>query len=85
MTSDKLLEGVCGENQSILPADMVGCGKSFASPREVYRCTHCDVPFHKECAEKHFQSDNVLTEEMIDEILRREAQARSQEGSSNER
>ena len=37
--------------------------------------THCDVLFHKDCAERHFKDDNVLTEEMIVEIERRAALA----------
>jgi hypothetical protein len=62
---------ICGTNCSPIPADMVGCGKPIASLNALYRCTHCDVPFHKECADKHFQGDNVLTEEMVVEIERR--------------
>lgn len=57
---------ICGANDA-LPARFVGCGKEISSQKEVYRCTHCDVPFHKNCANYHF-TDPVITQEMIDSL-----------------
>lgn len=44
---------VCGENPFIAATE-AGCGLPIKTCAEVYRCTDCDVPFHKECAKKHF-------------------------------
>lgn len=46
----------CGENP-LLPAALVGCGKPIHTCAEVYRCTDCGVPFHRECAKRHFGQD----------------------------
>ena len=57
MTGDEIY--ICGEN-STLPANFVGCGKPINPFVEhVYRCTDCDVPFHKECAKKHFADEKT--------------------------
>jgi len=49
---------ICG-HQSAIPvdADLIGCGKPIATPAEVYRCTDCGIPFHRECAKRHFATD----------------------------
>ena len=57
---------ICGQN-AVLPARIVGCGQPIETWDEVYRCTHCDVPFHKECANKHFDG-HVLTDAHIDSM-----------------
>ena len=61
---------ICGDNL-VLPARIVGCGKGIDSWNLVYRCTHCDVPFHKDCAGKHFLG-GVLTDEDIDDMTQEE-------------
>src|SRR6185437_11921707 len=61
---------ICGRNR-LLDADFVGCGQPIVLVSELYRCTHCDVPFHKKCILKHFESDNVITQEIVDEQERR--------------
>lgn len=43
----------CGRNP-ILPSNRVGCGNVIVCSNDLYRCTDCDVPFHKECAKAHF-------------------------------
>ncbi len=53
-----VLADTCGANQ-ILPAARVGCGKPIETCAEVYRCTDCTVPFHRECAVRHFGRDHV--------------------------
>lgn len=58
---------ICGDNR-ILPARILGCGNPITRWELVYRCTHCDAPFHKHCAEKHFKADSVLTQEHIDSL-----------------
>lgn len=62
---------ICGTN-SVLPARIIGCGNRIRSWDLVYRCTHCDTPFHKHCAETHFKNDNVLTQEHIDSMTNEE-------------
>jgi hypothetical protein len=57
---------ICGQND-VLPARLVGCGKEIESWEAVYRCTHCDVPFHKDCANTHFDGQ-ALTDEQIDSM-----------------
>jgi hypothetical protein len=34
-----------------------GCGAQIANGARVYRCTDCDVPFHKDCLKKHCEDD----------------------------
>lgn len=62
---------ICGENP-VFPARIVGCGKSIDGWESAYRCTHCDVVFHKECAERHF-AGQVLSQDMIDSMTDEEA------------
>lgn len=62
---------ICGENP-VLPSRIVGCGRPIADWNSVYRCTHCDVPFHKECAEMHF-AGRVFTQADIDSMTNEEA------------
>ena len=44
---------VCGEN-TVFPAKRLGCGQRIETCHDVYRCTHCTTPFHRQCADKHF-------------------------------
>ncbi len=44
---------ICGENP-LLPPGRVGCGQPIFTCAEVYRCTECQTPFHRECAIRHF-------------------------------
>ena len=55
---------ICGEN-SVLDADFIGCGKIIWDVKDLYRCTDCSVPFHRQCAKRHFEKDNVLTEDVV--------------------
>lgn len=55
MASD--FQAICGANRA-MDADLVGCGKPILNQRELYRCTDCSVPFHRECAIRHFATDN---------------------------
>jgi hypothetical protein len=49
---------VCGASkvaQSLgFAPERIGCGKRVETCEEVYRCTDCRVPFHRECAVRHF-------------------------------
>lgn len=49
---------VCGENDFAKSLGMgpgrLGCGERIETCAEVYRCTDCTTPFHRECAKKHF-------------------------------
>lgn len=49
---------ICGENPVALKLGMsarcLGCGERIATCAEVFRCTDCLTPFHRECARKHF-------------------------------
>lgn len=47
---------ICGENP-LLPANRMGCGQGIGTCAEVYRCTDCTVPFHRDCARRHFGQD----------------------------
>jgi hypothetical protein len=62
---------ICGQNL-VLPARITGCGKQIETWGEVYKCTHCDIPFHKECANKHFLDGDVLTEAHIKSMTQEE-------------
>ncbi len=62
---------ICGFNMAGLDADLVGCGQPLYMLADVYRCVDCGVPFHKDCIKKHFSDGDVLTQEVIDEQLRR--------------
>lgn len=48
---------ICGEAPVPIDPDLIGCGKPIMTAAEIYRCTDCDVPFHKACAIKHFATD----------------------------
>lgn len=61
----------CGENIGPVDADLVGCGKPIESQSDVYRCTHCGVPFHRDCAEIHFAETSESASRVYDEQLRR--------------
>lgn len=52
-TESRPVCATCGENPFV-PADAAGCGKPIYTCAEVYRCTHCKIPFHRDCALKHF-------------------------------
>ena len=54
---------ICGEN-AVFPARVSGCAEPIMTHGEVYRCTDCDIPFHKECAKKHFDN-HVFTEDHL--------------------
>jgi hypothetical protein len=47
----------CGDSPGVrasgLTPTRVGCGQPVM-PAEVYRCTDCQVPFHRECLRRHF-------------------------------
>lgn len=48
---------ICGSNPTCIDADLIGCGKPIWNVNELYRCTDCQVPFHRACAVKHFETD----------------------------
>lgn len=52
-----LFQAICGANR-VMDADLVGCGKPILNQRELYRCTDCSIPFHRDCAIKHFATDD---------------------------
>lgn len=62
---------ICGEN-AVFPARLLGCAMPIERPEEVFRCTDCCVPFHRECARRHFDNGEVLTEQMIAEMTPQE-------------
>jgi len=64
---------VCGKN-GLLDADFIGCGQIIWDVKDLYRCTDCDVPFHKQCAQKHFDKNNVLTEDVVEKQEKRWAE-----------
>ena len=45
---------ICGQNP-VFPAERLGCGKPIYTCAEVYRCTDCMTPFHRDCARRHFE------------------------------
>jgi hypothetical protein len=47
---------VCGQigSRRLDPPWDLGCGRSFDSVHDLYRCAQCDVPFHKACIQVHF-------------------------------
>lgn len=66
------VEYICGANPTPIDADLVGCGKPIHSPEDVYRCTDCAVPFHRECAKRHFETDTPEhAAKVFEEQLRR--------------
>lgn len=44
---------VCGQN-SLFPPERVGCGCTILRETDVFRCTDCGTPFHRDCAKAHF-------------------------------
>ncbi len=52
------LHGHCGGGHA-LDGKPVGCGEVFVYAGEVFRCTDCEVPFHKHCARKHFAASQT--------------------------
>jgi hypothetical protein len=52
-----LFQAICGANR-VMDADLAGCGKPILNQRELYRCTDCSIPFHRDCAIKHFATDD---------------------------
>lgn len=47
----------CGHDPTgTFPDGRLGCGQPIETCAEVYRCTDCTVPFHRECAAAHFGS-----------------------------
>lgn len=49
----------CGQNVAV-PAHFIGCGQTIDDARDVYRCTDCETPFHKVCAQKHFRDEHSI-------------------------
>ena len=46
---------VCGRDPTgTFPDGRLGCGEAIETCADVYRCTHCTIPFHRHCADKHF-------------------------------
>jgi hypothetical protein len=62
---------VCGENAGPVDADLVGCGKGIEKQADVYRCTHCGVPFHRACADRHFADTPELSAQAFEEQIKR--------------
>lgn len=62
---ERPIAAICGDNIA-LPANVVGCGEPIYTCAEVYRCTDCNVPFHKDCAVRHFTQ--VLTQEDVEKV-----------------
>lgn len=44
---------LCGQNE-LFPPERVGCGQPITREIDVFRCTDCATPFHRECAKAHF-------------------------------
>ena len=42
---------ICGDNNK---GARFGCGGRITCIDEMYRCTTCSVPFHRQCAQVHF-------------------------------
>jgi hypothetical protein len=51
---------VCGQN-NLFPAERVGCGCAITRETDVFRCTDCGTPFHRECAKAHFGQHDALS------------------------
>ena len=48
---------ICGHDPTgTFPDGRLGCGQPIETCAEVYRCTDCTVPFHRQCADAHFGS-----------------------------
>jgi hypothetical protein len=63
---------ICGVNPTPIDADLIGCGKPIIRPEDVYRCTDCEIPFHRECAKQHFATDTPEhATKVFEEQLRR--------------
>ena len=54
-TIERAPAAICGANATF-PAERVGCGLPIGTCAEVYRCTDCSVPFHRDCANAHFRT-----------------------------
>lgn len=72
MSKESDFISICGFNNIGLDPDMVGCGQPIMMVSDLYRCADCHVAFHLDCIKKHFQSTDVITQEMIDEQSRRD-------------
>ena len=72
---------ICGQNP-VLPAGRVGCGQPIYTCAEVYRCTDCGVPFHRECAVKHF-GEHVPHNGEVRGASRHAGEASSAEGATS--
>jgi hypothetical protein len=63
---------ICGEAPVPIDADLIGCGKPIQSAAEVFRCADCGVPFHRQCAIRHFETDTPENaDKVIEEQIRR--------------
>ena len=53
---------VCGRSLTTIALSAnKGCGGAITG-REIYRCTECSVPFHRDCARKHFGEEREQAE-----------------------
>lgn len=44
----------CGGNDHVTCEEAGGCGKELTDIKDIYRCSDCDIAFHKHCIKKHF-------------------------------
>lgn len=68
----------CGHDPTgTFPDGRLGCGQPIETCAEVYRCTDCTVPFHRQCAQGHFgdAKRNYVELAMRHEKLKLEARA----------
>ena len=64
-TIERAPAAICGANATF-PAERVGCGLPIGTCAEVYRCTDCSVPFHRDCANAHFRTSPPVVGDRLD-------------------
>ena len=45
-----------------------GCGKPIELATDIYRCTDCKAPFHRGCAQVHFDLSDVIDDARAGDI-----------------
>lgn len=61
LVSDKvILENDLFQARKDVEIKCCGCGAAIPNSSQMYRCTDCSQPFHKDCARQHFGSGTTI-------------------------
>lgn len=51
----------CGDNASLPIEEVCGCGQQIHTPKDLFRCGDCEIPFHRQCLQEHFAGNAAST------------------------